>query len=77
MYSHLLGMEEEVGELDERALVRWIVEVAGDSPNKIELQHLIRNVRRAQWSTDRKMTISTLREVAIEAEEKCQRHQSS
>ena len=48
--SHLLGIEDEIGNLDERALVRWVMEENDISPSKIELQHLIRNVRRAQWS---------------------------
>lgn len=40
-----LAHEEVVGLLDDHALLRWV----GDEVPAVELQHLIRNVRRASW----------------------------
>ena len=56
--THLLDLEDEVGDLDERALVRWVMGENENSPSKIELQHLIRNVRRAQWTIEERKQIN-------------------
>ena len=56
--THLLSLDDEIGNLDERALVRWVMDEKDISPSKIELQHLIRNVRRAQWSDDERRSIN-------------------
>nr|AIF02239.1 hypothetical protein [uncultured marine group II/III euryarchaeote KM3_155_G07] len=45
LYAEQLSNDEGVAPLDEAALLRWSVE-------SLELQHLIRNVRRTMWSDE-------------------------
>ncbi len=45
LYAEQLSNDDGVAPLDEAALLRWSVE-------SLELQHLIRNVRRTMWSDD-------------------------